>query len=296
MRDIILFVSLVAVSLAYRQCGRIGIVRRPRSSDQVGKRQTIYGPYGKTAGQVEFPWQVLIHTSEMGMRKELVCGGTLIEKDWVLTAAHCFKQLQAILDSGLDLRVSVAVWRQYTSDGTEQEIRIKKIIRHELFNEKTMENDIALIQLAKNAGIGWEYAGTACLPEPGDNYEDSGPNCWGSGWGDWLKPAPAPEQPDELQKVIGEILDESFVKQIWPNANEIFPGMIGFEAPYSQEGYRSGFCDGDSGGPVVCPSKSKRRRYDVVGIISWGTKSCKDNISILTSVTYFLEWIKDNMK
>jgi len=297
MRDIILLISLVAVSLAVEDCGIKGKAlpaRRYRSSDQVGKRQTIYGPLGQMAGPGEFPWQVLIKTSKSSSKlpNKLQCGGTLIAKNWVLTAAHCFSEEEAKVPSNFD--VMVGVWRQYTLDGTEQEISITKIIRHNGFKKATMENDIALIELAKNADCSSQLVGMACMPNPDDDYR-SGRQCWGSGWGDWLKPAPAPGRPDELQKVQGFIPRDFIVKAAYDGryTDKIYDGMIGFKIPFFK-GETSGFCSGDSGGPVVCPNKFKPHQWDIVGIISWGPSDCKGDISVLTSVTHFLNWIQIN--
>jgi len=299
MRDIILLVSLVAVSLAFEECGRRGTDRRPRSSDEVGKRQAIYGPLGQMAREGEFPWQVLIKT-RMGLQK-YACGGTLIAKNWVLTAARCFSEEQVNFPSST--KVMVGIWRQYTfPPGTEQEIPIMKIIRHEDFIPRTMQNDIALIQLAKNADCSSEYVGPACLPNLGDDYHNSG-NCWGTGWGvslDSLEPTKL--CPNELQKLKGSILRDAELKTKWGHAR-IFPGMIGFMTP-SDKGEYSGVHFKDSGGPLVCLSKSKASnsfqglhgKYDVVGIVSWHDPLDPTRPDVFTSVTYFLPWIEDNMK
>uniref|UniRef100_A0A672RVW1 Peptidase S1 domain-containing protein n=1 Tax=Sinocyclocheilus grahami TaxID=75366 RepID=A0A672RVW1_SINGR len=37
-----------------------------------------------------WPWQVSIHVVGFGHH----CGGTLITKDWVLSAAHCFQRYE----------------------------------------------------------------------------------------------------------------------------------------------------------------------------------------------------------
>lgn len=40
---------------------------------------------GNAAEQNEWPWQALL----MDPRKSQFCGGSLIDNQWVLTAAHC---------------------------------------------------------------------------------------------------------------------------------------------------------------------------------------------------------------
>ena len=46
---------------------------------------------GQTAYKGEWPWQAaLVHTSN----SEIFCGGTLIKRQWVLTAAHCFDDVE----------------------------------------------------------------------------------------------------------------------------------------------------------------------------------------------------------
>ena len=54
----------------------------------IGKTSRIVG--GNEASQGEFPWQVYFRWVTGGKPRFAVCGGSLIEKRWVVTAAHCF--------------------------------------------------------------------------------------------------------------------------------------------------------------------------------------------------------------
>jgi len=43
---------------------------------------------GTTANAHDWPWQVLL-LCRLGGSKIVICGGSLISNQWVLTAAHC---------------------------------------------------------------------------------------------------------------------------------------------------------------------------------------------------------------
>jgi secreted trypsin-like serine protease len=44
---------------------------------------------GEPAAENEFPWQAGIYTKNTTHKSNLWCGGTLVSKKHVLTAAHC---------------------------------------------------------------------------------------------------------------------------------------------------------------------------------------------------------------
>jgi len=54
----------------------------------IGKKSRILG--GNKASPGEFPWQVYFRWVTEGKPRFAVCGGSLIDKKWVVTAAHCF--------------------------------------------------------------------------------------------------------------------------------------------------------------------------------------------------------------
>jgi len=75
-------------------------------------------------------------------RGVFACGGTLIEKDWVLTAAHCVQDADS---------VEVLLGGQDVSGQEKEYIPAKRIVVHQGFDKTILQNDIALLQLESPA-------------------------------------------------------------------------------------------------------------------------------------------------
>merc|ERR1712198_111809 len=75
----LIFLPLVLANLkaisAWPECGRRGPQNR------------VVG--GQEAGPGEWPWQVYLQHRTAGSSTSFSCGATILNQDWVLTAAHC---------------------------------------------------------------------------------------------------------------------------------------------------------------------------------------------------------------
>ena len=177
-----------------------------------------------------------------------------------------------------------AHYRTSGSVGTEQDIKVAKIIVHENYqNPLHNSNDIALVRLASPAELG-VGVGLVCLPDTGHQlpFDDLNKTCWITGWGD-LSFLDSP--PNTLMQASLPLV----AKQRCENAN---PGEIDdsmFCAGLDEGGIDS--CQGDhSGGPLVCEFNGK---WYLEGATSWGY-AC-DHFAMYANIRDLKSWILTNM-
>ena len=88
----------------------------------VGKKSRIVG--GQVAKPAEFPWQMGFRWESRYSRTNLFCGGSLINKKWVVSAAHCF---QSMKDPPYELKVVLGEFDVNNDDGNEVIIGAKQV-------------------------------------------------------------------------------------------------------------------------------------------------------------------------
>ncbi|XP_021127484.2 ovochymase-2 [Anas platyrhynchos] len=235
---------------------------------------------GEEAVPYSWPWQVSIQISN-----EHICGGAVLAKEWVVTAAHCFNSKELYRD----------LWMVVTGlhDLTEQEYRqkrsVKQYIIHPSFNKTTMDSDIALLQLAKPLEFN-HYVRPVCLPAKDEVIQPS-TVCIVTGWGTHEEDR---EKSKKLRQLEVPILVLDRCQTYYINLpSKVTQRMICAGFPL-EEGKDS--CTGDSGGPLVCPSEDDSRFYTLHGITSWGS-GCgrKSYPGVYTNIAFFVDWIKQSV-
>ncbi|XP_007517345.2 serine protease 55 isoform X1 [Erinaceus europaeus] len=228
---------------------------------------------GTEAKRGEFPWQVSIQS-----RNIHYCGGSIINKWWILTAAHCVEN--EIIPTDL----SVVMGTNDLSSSSLKVKRVSSIVLHKDFKKLSMDNDIALLLLKSPIQFN-DVITPICMPR------QAGPTtwheCWVTGWGQ-TQPKNENSMTDDLMKVPMVLMD-------WEECSKVFLKLTKnmLCAGYKNKSYDA--CQGDSGGPLVCSTENEKRWYQV-GIISWG-RSCgeKDTPGIYTLLENYSLWVQKVM-
>jgi hypothetical protein len=219
---------------------------------------------GQTATECEWKWQVSLASGYH------FCGGTLIDPNWVLTAAHCIDPY------GSPFKIVLGHHSIYyddsDSDAYQVEAEVEEVYSHGDYDEWTMQNDIALVKLTEAVVLN-ECIGTACLLS---GYPAAGDECFITGWG---TTSSGGSTPTHMQEAKVTILS-TFPEHDGGGGDECgvyYSGTITEDMlcanGVNSDGEVTDGCQGDSGGPLVCTSDGTT--YAIHGATSWGM-GCAD--------------------
>merc|ERR1712131_494697 len=112
---------------------------------------------GTEASPGEFPHQIALLRGGVG--GSLMCGGSLVGENMVVTAGHCCDG-----QSASRLGVRVGNHHLYDDDPDQMDIAVSKVMLHEQYDSWTIENDICLLELSGQADFSSSAIGPISLP------------------------------------------------------------------------------------------------------------------------------------
>lgn len=231
---------------------------------------------GEDADIADYPWTVALVT-ESGAQ---YCGGTVIDAEWILTAAHCIGST-AFIRAGVTNK----------NDTSGQDRQAVQIINHPDYVSVTSGDDISLLRLGEPLDLSDPNVEAIWISTEMHNalgFEDEDVISIITGWGRLFSGGPSPQI---LQAAEVPIVSNEQAQVGYPNVT-ITDDMIA-AGLWGEGGVDA--CQGDSGGPLVVPDPSAPLGVVVAGITSWGTGCASPtHMGMYARVSYFEEWIFEN--
>ncbi|XP_043983131.1 coagulation factor IXa [Gambusia affinis] len=230
---------------------------------------------GRLVAPGEIPWQVGLIAKPSG---QLFCGGSILSERWVITAAHCLKEVTG------SFSVRVGEHNTQITEGREQDYEVLEEHAHPRYNATldTYNHDIALLYLkdpisfsaaVRPICIGPMAFIEALVKQPSPATV--------SGWG---RTRFLGFTSNILQKIEVPFIDQTECKK---SSNERITPVMFCAGFYN---VAKDACQGDSGGPHA---KSYLNTWFLTGIVSWGEECAKEGkYGVYTRVSVYYSWIK----
>lgn len=231
-----------------------------------------------------WPWLSSVYIKHPSRGFELACGGSLINEQWIVTAAHCVYIYQ---NNVADVQVKLGDFFRQKTDRHEMTFNVSDIILgppSRRFNDETLENDIALIKLHQRVVYNY-HVRPICLLMPkyyNPALIDAGKTAVVVGWGSHV-----------LGTVVNSDVPREATIAIHDNSrcNAYDVGRNLTDDMLCARGRDIDACYGDSGGPLMC-QLSLDNRFTLCGVVSFGKKNICNGFGVYTKTFSYVEWIK----
>ncbi len=255
----------------------------PLERKKMGVRYYIVKP-----GTLAWQAQIFVASVRGGWQNQHWCGGSLIDGNWILTAAHCTRDGAGAMN---DVRVRLGAFDLATGDGSIY--RIDRVIVHANYTRGEKPNDIAMLHIVPDQRPGpTPVYRIAAIPvvQPSNNGLERlqiGQPVRTSGWG-------RTSYKGALMEKLGEtklrLMANQQCKAIY--GEKFSDRALCAYAPGTDS------CEGDSGGPLtILPGDRDIRKARLIGIVSFGRGCAEAGVpGVYTRVESYFDWIQEAKK
>uniref|UniRef100_A0A803TZ10 Peptidase S1 domain-containing protein n=1 Tax=Anolis carolinensis TaxID=28377 RepID=A0A803TZ10_ANOCA len=214
-----------------------------------------------------WPWQVSLQVYRFGTGYHHVCGGSLINNDSVLTAAHCIMKWR---DPHF-WRVVLGLHDLYNHNTYTVKSLVRAILVHFNFKNESYDNDIALMKLQTSV-IFSDRIQPICISSSPRLITLETP-CFISGWGSEKEKGCKPGTDLKVNYWVKILLHPKVSKY---NDHNSFVSFI---------------FQGDSGGPLMCYFPNEKKFY-LIGITSYGVGCGRPKFpGVYVRISHYRNWI-----
>ncbi|GAA6224379.1 elastase-1-like [Lates japonicus] len=233
---------------------------------------------GEVAKPNSWPWQISLQYKS-GSRYYHTCGGTLIERGWVMTAAHC-------VDSSRTWRVVIGEHDLNSNSGREQIKEVAQVYIHPRWDSGRVSNgyDIALLRLSSAATLN-SYVQLGSLPPSGQILPHNN-LCYITGWG---RTSTGGSLSAQLKQAYLPLVDHKTCTSYGWWGSTVKNTMV-----CAGGGAESG-CNGDSGGPLNCMVNGKYYVHGIASFVSSLGCNAAKKPTVFTRVSAYIEWMDSIM-
>lgn len=242
---------------------------------------------GSAISKLQVPWMVTAIMYRKG-GKAFLCGGSIITRNVILTAAHCIEHEEALEPSEV-YRIDV----HYNTTRLQQGpfIRVKYGVSHKKYEPfaAILGYDIGLMKLEKPLPKYDRFVRPVCLPKQGQKTKPGSMLFAGHGRTGYKKP-----QSEILLSYTPRVLKDkdcrTAMAQQWRVKHGKNIPVICTRHPNSMA------YEGDSGGPLTASMKNGRSTQFGIASVATENSNAGPAPVVFTRVAYFRKWIERALK